>query len=207
MAPLSLLCFAPLFTQPAFREGRGGIFNQPTKFAPTALAVAPDDILPTVREGVIEATGSDESWKASVDILHSSTDIDDMEEAELLLAVGLNWKGWAISSPMMRKYMKPKEPDVEKLTNALAWLRDGPLALDEDQLSAAIRDSPKVYLDAPEATYKQALSVAPEDYSDPSVFRGLVLKDPSVLQCTYNCSEEGCGSECGNCWVSYEGRL
>lgn len=215
MAPLSLLCFAPLFAHPNCRDGRCANFNnqhKPSNLArtigTTALAAATGaDILPTVREGVVELTGSDESWKASAAALCGLKGIEDVEDAEVLLADALNWKGWAMSTGMMRKFMKPKTPDVEKLANALAWLRDGPLALDEDQLAVAVRDSPKVYLDDPEETYKLAISVAPEQYSDPDVFRGLILKDPSVLQCTYNCSEEGCGSECGNCWVSYEGRL
>lgn len=167
-------------------------------------AIAADEIIPAVREGVAEA-GNQEPWEESVALLVKSAGMES-EEAELILADGLNWQAWAKASPMMRKYAKPVQPDAEKLKDALQWLNEGPLELDQAQLQNAVRDFPKVYLTTPEDKYEKALAASPD--KDPSAFRELLLNDPSVLDCYYNCddADEGCASECGNCWVAYKRR-
>ena len=40
-----------------------------------------------------------------------------------------------------------------------------------------------------------------------TVLKYLIQNDPNVLQVTFNCGDEGCQSECGSCWVTYENRL
>lgn len=162
------------------------------------------DILPTVREGVAEV-GATEDWEKSVEVLAKAIDVG-AEEAETILAEGLKWKGWAIVPASVRRFQRPVTPDTEKLEAALAWLTDGPLTMDQAQLASAIKSSPKVYLVEPEETYKEAIGAAPDEYKDASVFKAMVLEDPTVMECTYNCKEDGCASECGSCWVSYARR-
>jgi hypothetical protein len=162
------------------------------------------DYLDKVREGVDEAGWLDD-WNAAAGTLAESISCTT-EEAEAALAVGCNWKSWAVTtSSIARKYIKTVKPDVKTITNSLTWLREGPLALtDEQVLRRAVLEHPKAYLTDPAATYGRALSVAPERYCDPAAFRQALLEDPSVLQCTHNCVDSGCSSECGNCWVSYD---
>jgi len=167
-----------------------------------ALRSSTTDYLDKVREGIVEA-GLEEDWKSATETLSTSIGID-LPEAEASLAQALNWKSWAVcKSNIARKYIKPLNPDVEIVKSSLQWLREGPLALDSTVLRKAILEYPQAYLTSPEATYKQALSVAPSEYKSPDVFRELLLKDPAVLQCTYNCADDGCASECGNCWVTF----
>ena len=168
-----------------------------------SAATADIERLPAIRDGVTEA-GGEEEWKKAVSRLTSVMEVDQ-DEAEVLIADATNWKGWAMcSSDLMRKYIKCQIPDADKLEEALNWLKDGPLELDQQQLCAAIRQLPKVYLTDPENSYKLALKAAPEEFKNPEIYRTLVLEDPLALQCTYNCSEDGCNSECGNCWVSFQ---
>ena len=163
---------------------------------------SPADILPTVREGIAEAGGSEE-WDKSVAVLSEAMGADG-EEAERILADALGWRAWAAANEKFRRFQKPVAPDTAKLEESIAWLKDGPLNLDQEQLVAAITTSPKVYLQGPEVAYRKAKGAAPKKFAD--TFDELVLKDPSVMECYHNCSDDGCASECGNCWVSYEMR-
>ena len=61
-------------------------------------------VLPAVREGVSDA-GAGEEWEKSVSMLVEAVE-SDVEDAEMLLATALNWKGWAVCSPTMRRFMK-----------------------------------------------------------------------------------------------------
>jgi len=192
------------FSVPQFRDSIRPSFRQPIH-GRTRLklgAVGKSDLLPEIRQGLLEA-GAAVAWEDTVAVL---SDVAGMksEEAELALAKALEWRAWAIcSSAMMRKYMKPKMPDAEAVRGALTWLSDGPLALDGDAIRDAVLNHPEAYLVDPEKAYGMALACAPDKYKDPSDFRARLLDDSSVLGCTYNCAEDGCASECGNCWVSY----
>jgi hypothetical protein len=159
--------------------------------------------LETVREGILEA-GFEHVWNESAETLAESISIE-LVEAEACLAQAWKWKNWAVTtSKIARKYVKTVEPDQEALKTSLNWLKDGPLALNHELIRDAILKYPEAYLACPEQNYKKALEVAPLEYQDPSEFRDLLLKDPSVLLCTYNCADGGCNSECGNCWVSFK---
>ena len=169
-----------------------------------------EELLPVVRDGVKEK-GAESEWDECVDILveelaFAEGDSSESVRAEIVLSKALEWRGWAIvTSPTMRRYMKPKLPDSQQLRRSLDWLRGGPLLLsDVSLLTSAIEASPKAYLVDPETTYAKALSAAPDPYRDPTAFRMLLLDDPTALGNTYNCADDGCNSECGNCWVSYE---
>ena len=203
LSPLAF-CFLPaaIHTQ----DGRNAVFHPslaPSHISATsALASSPADILPTVREGVAEAGGADE-WEKSVAVLSEAMEIDD-GEAESILAEALGWRAWAAASQKFRRFQRPVAPDAAKVDEAIAWLKDGPLQLDQDQLVTAIKTSPKVYLQGPDVTYRKAKGAAPRKFAE--MFDELVLKDPSVMECYHNCADDGCASECGNCWVSYEMR-
>mmetsp|Transcript_21828 Transcript_21828/g.48840 ORF Transcript_21828/g.48840 Transcript_21828/m.48840 type:complete len:228 (-) Transcript_21828:196-879(-) len=195
------LSFVPSNRPFAWQHSHPSAHRSGRRHALSPLSAAGADILPTVREGVTEAGGIEE-WEKSISILSATVDVDS-EEAETMLAQALSWRGWAIVSEKMRRFQRPISPDAAKLEDAIAWLRDGPLQLDQSQLVAAIKSSPKVYLVEPAVTYKKAVGSAPREYRDADVFKAMVLNDPSVMECTYNCDGEGCASECGNCWVSY----
>jgi hypothetical protein len=169
-------------------------------------AVLNSDLVESIREGLQEK-GWMEQWDESVKFLSAELD-SDADEAEACLADATGWKGWTMcSSPIMRKYMpEPQMPNLATLEDILSWLRDGPLSLREhpDALREAILTYPKVYLSGSVGkNWKLALQTAPPEYKDPDDFQAKLLADPSILQCTFDCSEEGCASECGNCWVSY----
>ena len=172
----------------------------------TALAAvkSDEDLLPIVREGIADKDATDE-WNQCVDFLEQDLSISS-QQSEILLAAALEWRGWArVTSALARKYMSPKLPNLHQLQTAMKWLREGPLELTDNVLLLdAIEQSPKVYLVDPETAYHQALATAPSKYKNADTFKNLLLDDPSVLQCSYNCADEGCNSECGNCWVSYE---
>lgn len=78
------------------------------------------------------------------------------------------------------------------------------IVVPREVLQAGILQYPEAYLVAPQRNYERALKTAPSAYRDPDQFRALLCRDPSVLQCTYNCADSGCNSDCGNCWVSFE---
>lgn len=224
MVSMSLLCFAVLlqrrfhlsngqntkchattataFVNAVFPRAFGVAHGSNLRLRMTASV---SDLLPAIRKGVAEA-GGEGAWVESVDVL-SDLLISEAEEAEMLLSSALGWKGWAQASESIRRYQNPLAPDATTLQQALTWLQEGPLELNPEQLRKAIRDSPKVYLVTPDETYKKALKAAPKEYRDPEAFKQILLEDPLVLQCTYNCSEEGCcQNECGSCWVSHQRR-
>lgn len=196
-----LICFVPFLS--GFRSEQQQVVGSQSRRECRLHLAANAELLPVIREGVAEM-GGEESWKESVATLSSRIEID-LEEAELLLADAKKWKGWATAGKIAKRYIKPEIPDVNELNELLDWLTEsGPLQLDQEQLRTSIQELPKVYLADPQNTYKKTLKAAPKDYKDPSVLKEMILKDPSVLQYTYNCDEEdGCASECGNCWVSY----
>jgi hypothetical protein len=206
----SFICFAPLLQQQLFwRNDRQGISIRTPSVRSSRLttlsALLDDDQLrDVVREGIAHASGDLDAWEESIAELSSSVSIN-VEEAENCLAEALGWKSWAKASKSFRRYQKPKQPDATKLREALVWLREGPLQLNADQLRSVIKVKPKVYLMAPEETYKAVLKNAPKEYKDPSALNALILDNPLVIECTYNCDigEDGCASECGNCWVTY----
>ena len=83
---------------------------------------SPADILPTVREGIAEAGGSEE-WDKSVAVLSEATGADG-EEAERILADALGWRAWAAANEKFRRFQKPVAPDTAKLEESIAWLKD-----------------------------------------------------------------------------------
>lgn len=203
---VSLLCglnltsaWVPVTTPVRFTATRNQ--NSP----PVLTAVKSDeDLLPVVREGIAEKDATDE-WNQCVEFLEQDLSIS-AQQSEIILASALEWRGWArVTSALARKYMSPKLPNLVQLQTSLAWLREGPLALTDGALLLdAIEKSPKAYLVDPEAAYKEALETAPQKFQEADAFRNLLLDDPSVLECSFNCVDTGCSSECGNCWVSYE---
>ena len=165
-------------------------------------------LVTVVREAVVLA-GGETAWEESMQCLVVAISLEQDEftttVAEACLADAYGWKAWAKASDKMKKFHRPKVPDPEKLKDALAWLREGPLGLNDEQVKASILKSPKTFLDAPLESFRKALGTAPRKYRDNLV--ELIRLDPSVLEVTYNCDGEGCASECGRCWVSYENRL
>ena len=189
---LTILCIASI--------AHGFVPSHHASFS-TRLEVATTDYLESVRDGVQEA-GFGDAWTQAASKLSESTELN-MEEAEDCLARAWNWKNWAIcSSPIARKYIKPQDPNVESIVTALEWVTEH-LELNPGTLKEGILQSPEAYLKAPEQSYTQALKVAPKKWSTPDDFKALLAEDPTVLQRTYNCEDEGCNSECGNCWVQY----
>ena len=165
-----------------------------------------EELLPIVREGITELSLMDD-WTACIDILTTNLDLPK-EESEIILSKALGWRGWAVvTSPTMRKYMKPKHPNPKQLTDSLEWLQQQPLSLEKAFIVDAIRTCPDVYLIEPSQSYLKSIQCAPTEYISPSVqetYHTSLQKDPSILQNTYNCVETGCASNCGNCWVSYQ---
>lgn len=154
------------------------------------------ELLPEIREGVLEE-GVDQAWNDSVAALSSAAAMS-IDEAELRLAEALSWKVWIQCN--RAAYIKKQMPDLAKLQKALSWVIDGPLGFNQDQLRKAVRESPKVYLDAPAEKYEAALASAPDMFSNPSDFKALLLDAPFAIELTYNCESTGCAAQCGNCW-------
>jgi hypothetical protein len=216
MVAFSLFCFVPslLLKQSSLGTNNNVVsthkFSVKTAFAPVVgrprsfiITATNDDFLPAVREAVLEA-GGEAAWKESTEALSSSLFNNNIEEAELCLADAFGWKAWVKASSMTKRFQRTKMPDAVKIIEALEWLREGPLELNEEQMQSSIKKYPKTYLDAPNESYRKALGTAPRKYRDH--LKELVRQDPDVLQVTYNCDGEGCASECGSCWVSYENR-
>lgn len=170
------------------------------------------DLLPEIRDE-IEARGKGQlqTWEESVRIVADRFPgpgaSDDDDEAELCLADAFRWKAWASASAMARRYQKPTLPDGDRLREGLDWLRDGPLEMTDEQVRNNIRRYPGIYLREPDALYGKVMRSAPKKYRDDAVLKQLIEMDPNILQVTFNCEEEGCQSECGSCWVTYENRL
>lgn len=189
---------------PPIRRSPTRHLNRLTSILSAATTITNEDLLSAVREGIAEQEATVE-WNKCVEFLSSDLDVGQ-EEAEILLASALDWKRWAqTTSPAVRKYTNPQLPNLQDLRIALSWLREGPLAAlasDNAKLKEAIEKSPKIYLLDPATAYQQALESAPKEYQDVNTFLSLVLGDPAVLECNFNCY--ACTNECDNCWVYYE---
>jgi len=178
------------------RPARRGL----TQAASTASAVggAVDKaLLDAVREKVA-SMGNGAAWSEAVAVLAAATQ-STPEEAETCLAKGFGWSMWlAMNRP---GYFKPELPEAEALGVGLAWLTSpqGPLCLSASELRAAVAAAPKAYLRSPHASYEDALASAPEAYREPEAFRALLLRDPRVLELTYDC-EGSCAAQCARCW-------
>jgi len=155
-------------------------------------------------------------WDAAVDAIASYCGGDEIH-AQFVLARAFNWQAWIeMNQP---SYFKPTPPPpVEQLRTSLTWLREGPLAMTEDELKSALLAQPVPYMTSPEKNYKAARSCAPEQWRDPKVFRELLRIEPKVLQLTWNCcytdplqrdrvlglDAQGesfhCDAECRTCW-------
>jgi hypothetical protein len=165
------------------------------------------DYLELVREGIQEG-GQEDEWDEATQILMEST-LLSQQDAQDCLARALNWRNWALcKSKIAKRYIKPKPPNAQSLKVSLDWLKGDPLFLtDPDKLQMAILSNPEPYLLSPKESYQKALQVAPSKYKhDPLDFIRFVLANPYALGCVYNCVNDGCNSECGSCWVSYENR-
>jgi len=171
----------------------------------SSVRASSDDILPTIRQGVVES-GAAEEWDKSIRFLSGMLPSGNDAEAEMLLATALEWKAWALTSEEFREFKRPLRPNSKKLEDALMWLKGEPLQLDDEQILNVIKQHPKLYLTDPELNYRKVTGVAPEQYRHPGALKALVLEDPSVLKYTTNCVDEGCQAECGNCWVSRQMR-
>jgi hypothetical protein len=170
------------------------------------LLSAAADILPEIRDEIMEREGQLQEWEDSVKIL--TTDLfDNEEDAELYLADAFRWKAWAVASDMMKKYQRPVLPNAVTIQEGINWLRDGPLEMNNEQIRRNIEQYPGIYLREPNVMYRKVLGSAPRKYRDDTALKYLIETDPNVLQVTFNCGDEGCQSECGSCWVTYENRL
>mmetsp|Transcript_20086 Transcript_20086/g.29806 ORF Transcript_20086/g.29806 Transcript_20086/m.29806 type:complete len:222 (-) Transcript_20086:56-721(-) len=169
---------------------------------------ADEELLPSIREAIQEESeeeNAEQLWEEATDTVATITGLDK-KQSEIALAKAFGWRAWVkVTSKIARRFMKTSLPSVIELNKALDWsMKTGPLSLSQEQIQIAIGNNPEVYLIDPATTYKTALSVAPEPYSDPEQFNDLAILDPTVLACTFNCMDKGCSSECGNCWVSYD---
>jgi hypothetical protein len=207
-----LFCFVPLLKNLAFQTTENHGPSSPCRSLTSvatalSLAATPSSdttLLPIIREAVAEAGGED-AWKESTQILSGMFELE--EDAEWCLATAFQWQAWAKAADMVKRYQNPVVPDATKVQEALAWLQEGPLALTEEQMKTYIREYPQIYLVAPMESYRKVVGVAPRKYRDKAVLKELIQDNPNILQLTYNCDGEGCASECGSCWVSYENRL
>jgi hypothetical protein len=201
-----LFCFVPLLKNLAFQTSTTFTTTNVPRSSLTAASMSsnPNDLLPIIREAVLEA-GGEQAWKESTQLLSGL--FESEEDAELCLADAFSWKAWAKASDMMKRYQSPVLPDAAKVQEALVWLKEGPLELNDNQMRSSIRDYPKIYLVEPNEFYRKTMGSAPRKYRDPFILKELIKDDPNVLQVTFNCDGEGCASECGSCWVSYENRL
>lgn len=144
-------------------------------------------------------------WDSCVEVVAGATGMES-EEAELRLAEATRWKAWAVvKSELARKYIKTVIPSVEEITESFTWLQSEPLLLNQEQLEVAVRDYAEIYLRTPAANFRKAKNVAPRKFrQNPDDFCQLVRNRPRALGLTYNCADDGCASECGSCWVTFE---
>lgn len=163
------------------------------------------DLTATILEGLVEAGGTADEWTQAAQWMANLLQVE-YEEGEQILAVATRWKTWATSGKLARKYVTPILPNVSNLQESLEWLQQGPLALDLNVIQQYVTKHPAVYLMSPADSYRKAISSAPRQYRDPETFRSLILQDPTVLQCYYNCDND-CMSECGSCWTTFANRL
>jgi len=134
-----------------------------------------------------------------------------------VLAKAYGWQAWVeMNQPV---YLKPRLlPPPGQLRNSLRWLREGPLAMSENELKSALLAQPLPFFSGPAKKYRAARASAPEQWRDPKVFRELFRREPKVLQRTWNCCYTDpderdrvmgmhsngesfhCDGECTRCW-------
>ena len=127
------------------------------------------DLLPEIRNEIIEREGQLQAWEDSVQIISDLFNEEDESsseesEAELYLADAFRWKAWASATEMTRKYQRPVLPNADKLQEGLNWLRDGPLEMNDEMIRSNIRQYPGIYLREPHVLYKKVLGSAPRKY-------------------------------------------
>jgi len=174
-------------------------------------------VLTRVRKAANSMLG-DGVWDAAVDAIASYCGGDHMH-ASYVLARAFKWKAWVeMNEP---EYWKPKPPPPAKhLRLVLKWLREGPLAMTEDELKGALLSEPLPFLTNPARQYVAARSCAPEQWRGKEFFRELLRREPKILRLTWNCcytdpSERGrvlgtlptgeslhCDGKCMECWRS-----
>lgn len=218
-------CFFFLFAIGS-HESNAFTFHSSKKVATQLGSTTSNDLelLSSIREGLDEAGYTDE-WDKSVqylsNFLSEINNVEDQaekinnEKAEMCLSDALGWKAWAKVTGIAKRFQKTQEPSLESLQKALDWLNDEDCPLQssdgfdrneyEKFLYQAIIDYPKIYLVEPDVQYKKVMGVAPRKFRES--LPEYIMKDPNVLQVTFNCEDEGCQSECGSCWVTYAGRL
>eukprot|EP00933_Yihiella_yeosuensis_P012710 TRINITY_DN12177_c0_g4_i1.p1 TRINITY_DN12177_c0_g4~~TRINITY_DN12177_c0_g4_i1.p1 ORF type:complete len:272 (+),score=48.19 TRINITY_DN12177_c0_g4_i1:58-873(+) len=168
-------------------------------------------LLAAVREAVAERGGAT-NWEDAASAIADAAAVGK-DEAEVMLAKAFGWKGWfELNRPV---YLKPKlPPDASQVVTALEWLSKGPLALTPEQLRHALSVKPLAYLINPAESYTAALSIAPEQFSEASSFRELLLREPLALDLTHNCERTDpaerpldafgeaihCDGQCTKCW-------
>ena len=176
---MPLITYAVAFSSSRFNCDRRDSVRQSLLVAP-ALSSSEMDILPQIREAVMGLDGG-VVWEESTQVLSELFDSSE-EEAELILADAFRWKSWALASDMFRRYQKPLLPKKDMVKEALAWLRDGPLQLTDDQIQKHILSHPQTYLTEPEKAYNKVLGSAPSKYRNARAIKCLVDADPSILQ-------------------------
>jgi len=185
------------------------------KQAEEAVKAISSGVVHKARQAANERLG-DGVWDAAADAIASYCG-DDHIHAHLVLAKAYGWQGWIqMNKPA---YLSPNPPHpAEQLRRSLKWLREGPLAMTEDELKDALLAQPMPYLTNPKKKYEGAISCAPEQWRKPEVFRELLRREPKVLQLTWNCqytdpferdrvmgllsSGESfhCDGQCTKCW-------
>eukprot|EP00435_Cladocopium_sp_Y103_P070879 s118_g36.t1 len=203
------LCSAP----PTFTTGCSRSSGRRKGVRTPRRAMASDSValLAAVHEDLSQK-GQLQHWQATAKAVAKTLEQGE-EEAEMILAKAFGWTGWfQLNRP---SYLQPKlPPALEKIEASLAWLIQGPLQMNSEQLRRALATKPQVYLENPQASYEKALQVAPEQWRSPKSFRDLLLKNPKVLDLTHNClltdpaerviNEDGeavhCDGRCTNCW-------
>ena len=127
------------------------------------------DLLPEIRNEILEREGQLQAWEESVQIISDLFNEEDESsseesEAELYIADAFRWKAWASATEMTRKYQRPVLPNADKLQEGLNWLRDGPLEMNDEMIRSNIRQYPGIYLREPDVFYKKVLGSAPRKY-------------------------------------------
>eukprot|EP00522_Entomoneis_paludosa_P004311 CAMPEP_0172471380 /NCGR_PEP_ID=MMETSP1065-20121228/67788_1 /TAXON_ID=265537 /ORGANISM="Amphiprora paludosa, Strain CCMP125" /LENGTH=283 /DNA_ID=CAMNT_0013229475 /DNA_START=29 /DNA_END=880 /DNA_ORIENTATION=- len=105
----------------------------------------------------------------------------------------------------VKKFQKIFLPTPEEIEAAISWSTQGPLALSTSTLLQAVQTHPQLYLKQPQASYQKCVDTVPAGNLKDTLHE-LIAQDPAVLGNTFNCAmgDDGCRSECGNCWVSYK---
>uniref|UniRef100_A0A6U3F1H8 Uncharacterized protein n=1 Tax=Entomoneis paludosa TaxID=265537 RepID=A0A6U3F1H8_9STRA len=168
------------------------------------------DLLVVIREGIVEQGFELSAWELAIDALLNQFPTDDTasltrEQAEWALAQAFGWRSWAKASKLVKKFQKTFLPTPEEIEAAISWSTQGPLALSTSTLLQAVQTHPQLYLKQPQASYQKCVDTVPAGNLKDTLHE-LIAQDPAVLGNTFNCAmgDDGCRSECGNCWVSYK---